>query len=191
MLSRKRFLIYGLGSLPLLAAGAVGFTKIYKRNHHVTDIVEYPDHILREQSEPVSRITEPIIALSKGMISTLRYYMLIEIKDLCIPLGLSAPQVGVLKRVIVCGIHGEIYTLVNPEIVEKSGSYISSEVCLSLPQFDEREVKRPYHIKVKYRALDNKERTLVLSGRYAALLEHEIDHLKGRLYIDYPEVLHA
>ena len=75
--------------------------------------------------------------------------------------------------------------MVNPEILEKKGSYDSEEYCMSLPQHRRRTVKRSNFVKVRYLGLDNRENILAANGPSAALLEHEIDHLNGVLYIDY------
>jgi len=93
--------------------------------------------------------------------------------------------VGISKRLIVCGIYGEIKVLINPEIIEKRGTYSGYENCLSLPDYDRKKIKRPGFIKVKYCGLDDKEHVQAAAKGYAALLSHEIDHLNGTLYIDY------
>ena len=98
--------------------------------------------------------------------------------------GLAAPQLGVSKRLIACGLYGEVKVLVNPQIVAAGGAYTGYENCLSLPDYDRQIVNRPGFIKVAYKGLDNRETTLDASKGYAALLAHEIDHLNGILYID-------
>jgi len=122
------------------------------------------------------------------MISTLRYNSLIDFfTKAMLNRGLAAPQVGVPKRLIVCGLYGEIKVLINPEIVEKRGIYSGYETCLSLPSHDRKIISRPGLIKVKFRGLDDTENILEASKGYAALLTHEIDHLNGTLYIDYKD----
>ena len=102
-----------------------------------------------------------------------------------LPRGLAATQVGVPKRLFVCGINGKIKVLINPKIIERMGTYISHEGCLSLPGQKEKSLKRSAYVKLKYKDLKNRERTLVARNRYAALVEHEIDHLNGIMNIDY------
>ena len=75
--------------------------------------------------------------------------------------------------------------MVNPEIVESGGTYDSEEYCLSLPRHRRRTIKRSGFVKVRCLGLDSREKCLTAIGSAAALLEHEIDHLKGVLYIDY------
>ena len=99
--------------------------------------------------------------------------------------AVAAPQIGVQKRIIVCGLRGAIKTLINPEIVDKRGMYANSEYCLSLPQYERKIISRSQYVRVKYKTLENKEKIISAQNSYAALLEHEIDHLKGVLYIDY------
>ena len=99
--------------------------------------------------------------------------------------GLAAPQVGVQKRLVVCGLQGEIKILLNPEIVKQSGTYSTSEYCLSLPRHHRKTITRSQNVTVTYRTLENTAKTLVAKKSSAALLQHEIDHLDGVLYIDY------
>jgi peptide deformylase len=98
---------------------------------------------------------------------------------------LAAPQIGIQKRMIVCGLSGEIKILINPQIVEKKGTYANNEYCLSLPQHDRKMITSSQYVRVKYRSLENTEKIIGAQNRSAALLEHEIDHLNGVLYIDY------
>ena len=102
-----------------------------------------------------------------------------------IPRGLAAPQVGVSKRLVVCGLHGDLKVMINPRILEKRGTYESSEGCLSLRTGKVNQVNRPAYIKFQYTDLDNRERILEVRNRDAALIEHEIDHLDGVLNVDY------
>ena len=99
--------------------------------------------------------------------------------------GLAAPQIGIQKRLIVCGLQGEIKILINPEILKQSGTYSYSEYCLSLPRHQRKTIKRSQKVTVSYRTLENTEKILVAKNSSAALLQHEIDHLNGILYIDY------
>jgi peptide deformylase len=86
---------------------------------------------------------------------------------------------------IVCGICGEIKVLINPDIIEKRGVYSGYENCLSVPHHDRTLVERSAFIKVRYSGLDNSQNELAATKGNAALLDHEIDHLDGTLYIDY------
>jgi peptide deformylase len=185
LMKRRDLLKFGLFSALATAAGT-GFLKIYKHRTGVRKIIEFPAPILRKISSPVDAIDDKIISLSQQMIATLRYYSLIGFfSKAFLSRGLAAPQVGISKRLIACGIYGEIKVLLNPEVVEKRGTYSGYESCLSLPDTDRKIISRPGFIKVKYKGLDNRENELSATNLYAALLTHEIDHLNGILFIDY------
>ena len=184
-MKRRDLLKLGLFTT-LAAAGGAGFLKIYKHTSGVREILEYPAPVLRQMSTPVDVIDDAIISLSKQMIATLRYNSLVGFfSKAFMSRGLAAPQLGVSKRLIVCGIYGEIRILINPEIVETQGAYSGYENCLSLPDHKRLVINRPGFIKVRYRGMDNRETTLAAAKGYAALLAHEIDHLNGILYIDH------
>lgn len=184
-MNRRDLLKFGFAGA-VAAAGGTGFLKIYERTTGVRKICEYPEPILRQVSAPLMAIDDKIVALSRQMIATLRYYTLIGFFSKAIlGRGLAAPQVGISQRLIVCGIYGEIKVLINPAIIERRGVYSGYENCLSVPQHDRRLVKRPAFIKVRYRSLDNTQNELAATKDYAALLAHEIDHLDGILFIDH------
>jgi peptide deformylase len=186
-MKRRDFLKFGFVSL-LAAAGGAGILQIYKHTIGVREIFECPAPILRKVSAPVDAIDENIVALSRQMIATLRYYSLIGFFSKAIlARGLAAPQVGISERLIVCGIYGEIKVIINPEIIEKRGVYCGYENCLSVPNRDGTLVNRPAFIKVRYSGLDNSRIELAATKGNAALLAHEIDHLDGTLFIDYAQ----
>jgi peptide deformylase len=181
---RKLIKIFAFGTLA--AAGGGSMLNIYKHAAGVGKILEYPHPILRRKSEPVKDIDEKILALSRQMITTLRYHSLIGFFSRAfLSRGLAAPQLGVAKRLIVCGIRGEIKVLLNPAVIEKKSAYASFENCLSVPSQAGLIINRPGWLKVRYTGFDNQERVLTAAGEYAALLAHEIDHLNGVLFIDY------
>ena len=185
LMKRREILKFGL--LSVLAAGAgAGFLEIYKRQIGVKKIYEYPAPILRKISDPVDIIDAEILSLCRHMTATLRYHSLLGFfSKAFLSRGLAAPQVGISKRLIVCGLHGAIQALINPEVVEAYGTYFGDESCLSLPNSEPKIVKRPDIIKVKFKGLDSQEYQLTVRNSYAALLAHEIDHLNGTLFIDY------
>lgn len=168
--------------------GIYSFLKRYKQNHHIVDIVEFPDPMLRAVSESIELIDDTTVALANSMISILQYHAPFAfLFKGSLHKGLAAPQIGVQKRMIVCGLRGEIKTMINPEIVDKRGTYANSEYCLSLPQHERKIIARSEWVRVKYKTLENAEKIIWARNSYAALLEHEIDHLNGVLYIDYDE----
>lgn len=154
----------------------------------ILDIITYPDPLLLKPSEPVHDITDEIQTLIEDMAETM-----FEAPGA----GLAAVQVGVNKRIIVVNTTGHLeeneekswYALINPEIVEKDGVYISEEEgCLSVPDF-RATLKRASRVVVK--AMDRKGEpvTMELNGFHAVVLQHEIDHLNGILFIDHLSVL--
>lgn len=141
------------------------------------NIVKYGDDILRKKSRKVDVVNDRILTLIEDMKDTLYK------ND---GVGLAAPQVGVLKRVIVIDIGEGIIKLVNPEIIETEGKYVDTEGCLSIPGRQGR-VERPKKVKVK--ALNEKGEEVVIEGEdlLARAFCHEIDHLDGILFIDKAE----
>jgi peptide deformylase len=184
-MKRRDLLKYSLLSA-LAAATGTGFVKIYKHHSGIKKIYKYPAPILRKISRPVDVIDANIKSLCQQMTATLRYHSLIGFfSKAFLSRGMAAPQVGVSKRLIVCGLYGKVQPLINPQVVEEHGTYSGHESCLSLPDTKPGTVKRPEFIKVKFRDLDGREYELEAINDYAALLAHEIDHLNGILYIDY------
>ena len=100
--------------------------------------------------------------------------------------GLAAPQVGILRRVVVVDVspdHSGLREMVNPEIIEKSGSQTGREGCLSVPE-RQGVVTRPMKVKVCYQDRHGRETELEAEGFEARAVCHEIDHLNGVLYVD-------
>lgn len=128
---------------------------------------------LKKVSRPVDEITDRIKTLLDDMIETMRR---------ADGVGLAAPQVGVLRRIVVCEVEeGEVIELINPEIIKQSGSQTGREGCLSLPG-KQGIVTRPSYVKV--RALDRNGVMREYEGTelLARCFCHEIDHLDGILY---------
>lgn len=98
-------------------------------------------------------------------------------------IGLAAPQVGILRRVIVVNVGQGTYKMINPEILEAEGSDIDIEGCLSVPNFN-GTVERPQKIKVKYTDIDGNDQEIVAEDLFARCICHEIDHLDGILFTD-------
>jgi len=137
-----------------------------------------PDPILRQKSKRVRAIDGAVKKLIGNMIETMHSSG---------GVGLAAPQVGVPLRVIVIGIpEGEDITLINPQIVRRTGERLVTEGCLSIPGYF-GEVKRAQSVRVKGRDLSGKEIRIKAEELLAQALEHEIDHLNGVLYIDHLE----
>ena len=188
MLTKRDFLKFGLWAA-IIAIGIFAFWAFYTNNNNILKILAYPDPVLRKVASPIDRIDDNIISLSNDIITTLRYRTLVDFfTKTSIPRGLAAPQVGVSKRLVVCGLNGEIKVMVNPEILEREGTYHGHDDCMSVHQDDNTIIKRSAYVKLRYKGLDNRERTITARNRKAALLEHEIDHLNGVLNIDYQDI---
>lgn len=133
------------------------------------------DEVLRKTCRPVEEITPRILTLLDDMLETMRA------ADGC---GLAAPQVGILRRIVVIECEpGEVIELINPKIIAFSGKQEEGEGCLSIPgQYG--VVERPAHVTV--RALNRKGETVDYtgSGLLARCFCHELDHLDGVLFTD-------
>ena len=140
----------------------------------VRKIYRLGDDVLRKKAHPVTTIDRRIIALLNDMADSM------YAADGC---GLAAPQVGILRRVVVIDIGEGLVELINPVLIEASGEDIGPEGCLSLPG-KRGIVKRPARAVV--RAVDRKGREIEVAGEgyMARALCHELDHLDGILYID-------
>jgi peptide deformylase len=182
---KKEILTAGL-CLVLIVIGITAIAGFYKIKRNVLPILEYPEPTLRQIAEPITHIDDSIISLTTDIISTLRYFSLVDFfVERSMPRGLAAPQVGIPKRLVVCGINGRIKVMINPKILERKGTYIDDDDCMSVEDDDGTVIKRSAYVKVRYRTLDNREEILVVKNDDAALVEHEIDHLNGVLNIDY------
>jgi len=141
-------------------------------------ILEYPDPRLRERALPVATFDEALGRLIDDMLETM--YAAPGI-------GLSATQVNVRRRLLVIDLsekHDEPLVFVNPEIVEREGSEKSEEGCLSVPGiFDQIERAAKVRVRAQDRAGEWFEREY--EGMLAVCLQHEMDHLDGKLFVDY------
>ena len=146
------------------------------------NIREIGDPILNQRAKEVREMTPNLRALIEDMVETMR---------LANGVGLAAPQVGVLKRLVVIECEeGELHVLINPEIVERDGEQTGYEGCLSVPG-KTGIVTRPNHVKVK--ALNENMEPVTVEGEelLARALCHELDHLDGHLYTEMAEELYT
>ncbi|NLJ88122.1 MAG: peptide deformylase [Epulopiscium sp.] len=132
------------------------------------------DEILRKKSKKVDNITPTIITLLEDMAETMY-----EAEGV----GLAAPQVGILRRVVVIDVGDGIIELINPEIIETDGEQTGPEGCLSVPGVT-GEVERPLIVKVKALNRNGEEFIIEGEGLLARALCHEIDHLDGIIFTD-------
>jgi len=135
-----------------------------------------PEPVLRQKAKRVSTIDSSIQQLIDDMVETMRQAN---------GVGLAAPQIGVSLRVVVLQMPSEEpITLVNPEIVKRSGEREVTEACLSVPGYA-GEIKRSVSVIVKGQDRQGKAIRLKSTNLMAQALEHELDHLNGVLYIDH------
>ena len=141
----------------------------------------YGDPVLHEKALPIEAITEEEHQVAKKMLATMYSNP--------IGIGLAATQVGILKRLIVIDIDRDDpdnapIVLINPEILEQEGESVIEEGCLSIPEL-KAEVKRPEKVIVSARTLDDEEIIIEDGFLLSRVLQHEIDHLNGVLFIDH------
>jgi peptide deformylase len=147
----------------------------------VRPILVIPDQRLRAVADPVDAVDEEVRTLARDMLETMYDAP---------GIGLAAPQIGVLRRVVVMDLAKEGETpaplvMINPEILKVSEeTAVSEEGCLSIPELY-YEVERPSEVTVRYTDLDGKTVEIDAAERLAVCVQHEIDHLDGVLYIDY------
>ncbi len=149
--------------------------KAFRATMAVLQIRTLPDPVLRQRAKRVTGIDGSIQKLIDDMLDTLRANS---------GVGLAAPQVGVPLRIAVIGMPDEeIITLINPVIVKRMGERALTEACLSMPGYH-GEIKRSLTVKVKAQDRQGREVRIKGEGLMAQVLEHEIDHLNGTLYVD-------
>ena len=142
-------------------------------------IVHYPEPVLKEKSLPVTEFNDELKLLAADMVETMYDAP---------GVGLAAPQVGVLKRLIIldCSAKEEdndLIIAVNPEIVAGSGESLEEEGCLSVPGFY-ASVKRYSEVTMRYQDTDGNAHERQATDLLAVGIQHEIDHLEGVLFVD-------
>jgi peptide deformylase len=149
----------------------------------VLKVITEGDPRLRQKSVKVRKVDNEVRRLVNDLFETMHDER---------GVGLAAPQVGILRRIIVIGMDAGFehdddpaveLALINPEIVKVSGRQVGPEGCLSIPDWY-ADVPRAMHVTVKGRDLDDKEARIKASGYLARALQHEIDHLDGILFLD-------
>jgi peptide deformylase len=144
-------------------------------------ILTIPDPILRKTARPVERVDAELVRLADDMLEAMY-----EAPGI----GLAAPQVGVSRRLVVLDVEGDDekakpLILINPEIVTLGPELrVYEEGCLSIPDV-KVDIERPSTLTVRYLDRDGKQQTLNAEGLLATAIQHEVDHLDGRLIIDF------
>lgn len=147
----------------------------------IMPIITLPDPQLRKVSDPVERVDAELLKLADDMLETMYDAP---------GIGLAAVQVGILKRLIVLDVSDDEdkpqpMTLINPEILKLGDAMrVHEEGCLSIPDF-RLDIERPATVVVGYLDREGKPQELQANGLLATALQHEIDHLNGKLIIDF------
>ena len=133
------------------------------------------DEVLRKIAKPVKEMNERTQILIEDIIETMNDAN---------GVGLAAPQVGILKRLFVIDVGDGPIVMINPEILETSGTQIGDEGCLSIPDYF-AQVERPNYVKVKFQ--NEKMQEVIMEGEelFARAVLHENDHLNGILFVDH------
>jgi peptide deformylase len=142
------------------------------------NILEFPDPRLRIKAKPVEVVDDALRQLIDDMFETMYDAP---------GIGLAATQVDVHRRLLVADVSADKddpWVLINPEIVEKDGIEVTEEGCLSVPGYYE-EVERAEHVRVRYLDRDGKQVESEFEGLLAVCVQHEMDHLDGKLFVDY------
>ncbi len=142
------------------------------------DILRYPDPRLHKKAVPVSEVDDSIRTLVRNMAETMYFAP---------GVGLAATQVDVHKRVIVIDsseTRDQLLVLINPEIIAREGIQYCEEGCLSVPGIFE-PVERAERVTVRALGLDGKTFTLEAEKTLAVCIQHELDHLEGKVFVDY------
>ena len=149
----------------------------------ILPILEYPNPQLAEPSEPVTEINDDLRRLARDMAETM--YSAAGI-------GLAAPQIGRKQRMIVLDVTGPerregLMCLINPELIpiEEAGAVIGEEGCLSVPLKYRADVERAAQVRLKAMNLDGQPLELIAEDILAVCLQHEVDHLNGKLFLDH------
>ena len=144
----------------------------------ILEVLHFPDPRLRKKALPVDIVDDQIQALAKDMLATMYSEG---------GIGLAATQVNVQKRVVVMDLseqHNDPMYLINPEIFTSEGTEQSQEGCLSVPGYFDY-VERAEKVSFRYLDLEGNSQQVDADGLLAICIQHEIDHLNGKLFIDY------
>jgi peptide deformylase len=145
----------------------------------ILDIRVLGDPILRQATTPVTAMTDELRRLIADMFETMQHAR---------GIGLAAPQVGRTERLAIVEVEDDRFVLVNPEVVVRAGRAKGEEGCLSIPDIY-ADVERPETVTVRALDEDLAPYEIEASGLLARCIQHEIDHLDGKLFLDYLSVL--
>lgn len=146
----------------------------------VLEVLHFPDKRLHLIAKPVEQIDDKIKSLVQDMANTMYEYN---------GIGLAATQVNVQQRILIIDLSADdepknLLVFINPEIISRDGEVVSEEGCLSVPGVYEK-VKRSEKIVCRHMDLDGKIHEIEWNGLMAVCIQHEIDHLNGRVFVEY------
>lgn len=146
----------------------------------IRKIYQYPEPVLRKKAEDVKDFSDELQQLIEDMADTMYDAP---------GIGLAAPQVGESIRLLIVDLRSdgekrEYLTVINPEIVASEGTQVDEEGCLSVPDLT-ANVNRFKKITLRYQDKDGNDQEIIAEDRFAVVLQHEIDHLNGILFIDH------
>ncbi|WP_017444216.1 peptide deformylase [Gayadomonas joobiniege] len=144
----------------------------------VYQVLKYPDERLRKNAQPVAEVTDEVKEICNNMLETMYQAQ---------GVGLASTQVDVAERIFVADCsenQDEPLVFINPEIVAETGHRIHEEGCLSFPGVYAK-VERADEVTVKALNIDGESFTLTADGLLAICIQHELDHLNGKLFVDY------
>jgi len=148
----------------------------------ILDVLRFPDPRLRTVAKEVAEVTPEIKEIALNMLETMYDEN---------GVGLAATQVNIHQRIVVIDVsdtRDQPMMLINPTIIEQSGEEESEEGCLSVPETN-ANVKRSEFVTFEYTDVENQKQTIEADGLLAVCIQHELDHLKGKLFIDYLSTL--
>ena len=143
------------------------------------EIIKYPNPMLMKKSEPVTVFDSELAKIVQDMFAAMRAHD---------GVGLAAPQVGVLKKIAVVEYEGKSYVLINPKVLDQKGLQEGEEGCLSFPGIY-AHVTRPEWVKIEAQDENGETHEYEGSGFTARAFLHEMDHLTGKLFVDYLSTL--
>jgi peptide deformylase len=150
----------------------------------IRTILEFPDPVLRQQARPITVFNEELIALVTDMTETMYDAP---------GIGLAAPQIGESIQLLVVDVakiekEQKVLVMINPRIIGHEGTQVDEEGCLSVVELT-ANVKRHKKVTVSYQNLSGEPREITAEDRFAVVLQHEIDHLHGILFLDHLSAL--
>ncbi|MGB4191110.1 MAG: peptide deformylase [Rickettsiales bacterium] len=146
----------------------------------VLPIIYAPNSVFKQEAKPIDRIDDEIKQLAKDMLETMYFEKAV---------GLGSNMVGIDRQIIVVDLRenstNNPYVMLNPEIIESSQELVEyEEASISFPGIS-AVIQRPKNIKVKYLDLEGEARVLEVDGFFARVIQHEMDYLCGKVYLDY------